>query len=101
METPKLGQLITEPAGRDAIHLAIAPVVAGQRLRPGERVGLHNGKAYDALNADSVGIVDPFLTQHVEAGQSFYLCLYPGSVTSLRHVWTSPAFPPARLKETP
>lgn len=86
-----LGKIITEPQSRDAIHIAVAPVVAAQILRPGEHVGLfEDGKA--ALDAKPIGIVDPFLKGRVLTGQTFWLYLYPGSITSLRHEWTHPAF---------
>ena len=35
MNEIKLGKLIDGPAERDAIHIAIAPVVANERLKPG------------------------------------------------------------------
>lgn len=38
-----LGTIIDESAGRDAIHLAVEPVIAGEELRPGADVGLRNG----------------------------------------------------------
>lgn len=88
-----IGQLITTEQHRDAIHYAIAPVVCGPfDLFPGQHVRLdEDGLAI--LAADSaIGIVDPFLTVRVFAGQTFWLFLYPGSITSLRHDWTHPAF---------
>ena len=95
MEAPKLGELVAGPAGRDAVHVAIAPVEAGEGLEPGEPVGLAlDGKAYNAYasGVEPLGIVDPFLDFGVKQGQRFFLCLYPGTITSLRHVWTHPAF---------
>jgi hypothetical protein len=35
----KVGTYCAPDAGRDAIHIAIAPVVAGQLLKPGEHIG--------------------------------------------------------------
>ena len=93
MEVPKLGELITGPAGRDAVHVAVMPVDAGEPLEPGEWVGVMlNGKAYNAYahGIELLGIVDPFLEIGVNTGERFYLCLLPGTVTSLRHVWTHP-----------
>lgn len=92
MNEVKLGQLAPENAGRDAVHVAVVPAVAGERLRPGEQVGFV-GDTLVAVDKGAVGIVDPFLTKHVNKGQRFYLCLYPGTVTSLRHAWNHPSFP--------
>jgi len=91
---PILGKLIEGEVGRDAIHIAIAPVTAGGRLLPGDHVKL-DGRLMAVLchKDDGIGIVDPFLTcGHIDKGQRFYLFLYPNTVTSLRHVWTHPAF---------
>lgn len=74
-----LGQLAPAEAKRDAIHVAIIPVIAVRVLRPGEVLGS--------------GIVDPFLKQPVQPGERFYLCLHPGTVTSVRHDWDHPFFP--------
>lgn len=86
-----LGQIITTPQTRDAIHVAVAPMVAAIDLYPGMHVGLNaDGKA--GVVEKPIGIVDPFLTSKVLKGDSFWLYLYPGSVTSLRHHWEHPAF---------
>lgn len=98
-ETPVLGKLIEGFGRRDCIHIAIAPVTAGEDLEPGFHVAL-NGKGEavsDHLN--TVGIVDPFLLSKVEKGQKFWLLLYPGTITSLRHVWSHPAFRTTLQKE--
>ncbi len=100
MNTPQLGKLIEGPVGRDAVHVAIAPVVAGERLRPGSHVGLVMGEALgDSPDGAAIGVVDPFLPDFVQPGQRFWLFLYPNTVTSLRHIWTHPAFK-TRIPET-
>lgn len=92
MDTLKLGNIIENgrEANRDATHIAVAPVIAHFILRPGEHVGvLHTGvTTYE----NPVGIIDPFLRHSVEEGERCWLYLYPGSITSLRHEWTHPAF---------
>lgn len=89
--TPELGKLITSGGARDAIHVAVAPVVASERLKPGTHVGLlPNGTA--SATCKTLGVVDPYLKQPVQKGETFWLCLYPNTVTSLRHEWEHPDF---------
>lgn len=93
-----LGTLITEKEKRDAIHLAVIPVVAGQTLSVGADVGMSkDGCAYHWHSGEKithVGIVDPFLKEeYVGIGERFWLVIYPRKITSLRHVWEHPAFP--------
>lgn len=94
----KLGRSIDHGtvAHRDAIHIAIAPVVAGQEgLKPGDRIGLLiKGDTETVGKTELVlGIVDPFLRSGVLwEGQRFYMLLLPNTITSLRHEWTHPAF---------
>jgi hypothetical protein len=85
-----LGTIIGETEARDAIHLAVEPVVAVHPLKPGEDVGFVDGGV--GVCANPVGIVDPFLKQRVKAGERFWLVVYPRQITSLRHVWSHPAF---------
>lgn len=94
---PQLGQLITDgELQRDAVHIAVAPVTAAVELRPGQHVGLI--RRYGALTlagpdaARLIGIVDPLLPEVVRPGQRFWLWLYPGSITRLRHIWSHPEF---------
>lgn len=88
-----LGTIIDETQKRDAIHLAVEPVIAGQRLDPGDHVKVSNGVATMAPVGEGLGIVDPFLVEPVRAGQRFWFVMYPRKITSLRHVWAHPAFP--------
>lgn len=76
--TKLVGTILEADPGRDAVHIALLPVIAPNVLRPGARL----------LN----GIVDPFLTRDVQPGERFFLFLFPGTVTGLRHVWRHPAF---------
>jgi hypothetical protein len=102
MEPVKVGQLIGEGESvtRDAIHVAIAPAIAGCDLWPGQPVVMFDQNSLGAWMTDlasrpelkPIGVVDPFLNGFVAKGQRFWLFLYPGTVTSLRHYWTHPAF---------
>lgn len=95
-----LGSIIGPNEKRDAIHLAVYPVVAECDLDPGEDVGLlENGNA--SVHAkEKVGIVDPFLRKVVKSGERFWLVIYPRQIKSLRHVWEHPAFPASGETET-
>jgi len=102
-----IGQIITTEQFKDAIHVAVAPVEAGEKLSPGEYVAIRkDGTAMGPTDVDKeVGIVDPFLRRPVKTGETFWLFLIPGSITSLRHQWSHPAFQdatePVTAQETP
>lgn len=81
-----LGTIISEREKRDAIHLAVEPTKAAEKLYPGQDVGV------DGTRNNPVGIVDPFVKSPVMPGDWFWLVLYPRQITSLRHVWAHPAF---------
>lgn len=91
----KFGEAPPDGAGRDAVHVAVYPAVAACRLQPGEPVQrTESGRFEPADDGDvCLGIVDPYLTRPVSKGGRFWLCLYPNTVTSLRHEWSHPAFP--------
>lgn len=113
MEQIKLGQTISsdENVVKDAIHIAVAPVIAGEELCAGQCVVLVDGKAFRWREPDlgksipPVGVVDPYLSArpHVDGdlrywagqvrkGERFWLFLMPYTITSLTHHWTHPAF---------
>lgn len=92
---PQVGKLIEDgERRRDAVHIAIAPMVADSELKPGQPAGLSRSDDFEHATADGtpIGIVDPFLTVPVQKGQRFWLFLFTGTITSLRHVWTHPEF---------
>ncbi len=91
--TPNLGNTPTEAHKRDAIHIAVAPVKAGRILHAGDFVKLNDsGEAIHALVPEAIGVVDAFLQDRVRPGDTFWLMLFPQTITSLRHEWTHPAF---------
>lgn len=93
MNSTTLGNLVDATAQRDAIHIAVAPVTAAKRLRPGQHVGfVSESTEVVGVSWPTIGIVDPFLTKDVKKGERFMMLLYPQSITSLRHEWTHPAF---------
>ncbi len=64
-------------------------------LMPGHHVGrehvkLANGR--EIKGNDFVGIIDPMLKSPIYPEQGCWLCIYPGTVISLRHTWRHPAF---------
>lgn len=87
---------------RDAVHIAVVSMQSDYYIYPGEAVGLDvdAGKAIrlgtgkGLLGKDFIiGVADPFLDGPVPPGSHFWVFLTPGSITSLRHNWTHPAFP--------
>lgn len=88
-----LGTIIGENEKRDAVHLAVEPVICGlATLQPGYPIKIgSDGKAHYE-GSSPVGIVDPFLKNPVYPGERFWLVVMPRQITSLRHVWTHPDF---------
>lgn len=74
----------------DAVHVAvISRECTVDELMPGTHV---NAKGVVEGGTKDVGIVDPFRSLPVKKGEKFWLCLYPGTITALKHYWTHPAF---------
>lgn len=100
---PNIGEQPEIDARRDAVHIAVAPVIAGVPLDPGDHVWLGDNSAaykdYGQKTDATVGVVDPFCNRVVMKGERFWLFLYPNTITNLRHVWSHPAFKPQPPKE--
>lgn len=93
-----LGSIIDETAGRDAIHLAVEPVVAGEKLYAGQHIGVVDGVATTKAKK-KLGIVDPFVREFIPKGERFWLVIYPRTITSLRHVWSHPELPESKSEK--
>lgn len=97
MSDPNFGNFVTdEDADRDAVHVAVVPLITAVWLTPGTHVGRNkDGFLTDKTN-EKLGIVDPFLspaTLRIPPGTRVWLFLYPKTVTGMRHHWKHPAFP--------
>ena len=89
-----------EHCSRDAIHVAVVPCYSDRVVFPSQGLFVvarqsENGLWFTrlAFREPATGIVDPFLDSAVQPGCSFWLCLYPGTVTSLRHRYSHPGVP--------
>lgn len=89
-----IGKLHESHHERDAIHIAVMPVVAAEALKPGQHIGFtehgHRVTTKPAGGYKLIGIVDPFLPKGVKEGDRFWMMLYPNTITSLKHLWTHP-----------
>jgi hypothetical protein len=88
------------PQQRDAIHVAIIPVVAGENLDPGDKVVVTEGKAYRE-KGDYDGVVNPFYIGTTHSGRLFWLMLKPNTVRDMKHHWVSDKFPIEKNDVTP
>lgn len=77
---------------RDAIHMAVLPVIASTKLFPGQDIGFVNHLEWivTAEATKKYGIVDPFLSRAVKPGERFFMWLYPNTITGLTHQWQHP-----------
>lgn len=93
-DTSNIGLIHDKDLPKDAIHIAVAQVIAGEDdLENGDPLNWKDGiEGVVYRDLDAIGIVDPFLTSSLNKGDKFYMFLMPNSVTSLTHQWTHPAF---------
>lgn len=91
-----IGTVLTRTMPRDAVHFAVVQAVAATALKPGTSVWVTDRRTMMAAPCapkERLGIVDPFLAVPLKGGQSFWIFLNPGSITSLKHFWTHPGLP--------
>lgn len=88
MSETRLGKTPKKLGVRDAVHVPVIAAVAGARMLPGDRVSVGEDGIARPTALDGIGIVDPFLCSAVATGSACWVCLYPGSIESLRHNWT-------------
>lgn len=93
MSAINLGEIVYERPthDRDAIHVAVALVEAGEQLRAGQHVEVNSGRAF--ASATPHGVVDPFLKGYVGSGEMFWLLLFPKGVVNMHHTWSHEDFP--------
>lgn len=79
---------------RDAIHIAIMPVILDNWCVPGNSVKFCYGSKERVKTCepeDAVGVIDPFVSyRDCEAGSRVWMFLRPNTITGLRHEWTHP-----------
>ncbi len=92
--TPNIGHTPGDDARRDAIHIALAPVIADHDMWPGAHIGPTSRGTFGEECDRCAGIADPFRNDRIEKGDRIWIMLYPGSISSLRHVFTHWAFRP-------
>jgi len=97
MESPTLGQTPKVLGERDAVHVAIIAVRAGEVLARGDKVTVENGSAIESSH-NPLGIVDPFLEDIIKEGDVFWLVLFPQSVRGMKHHWSHPSFSDEKQK---
>ena len=92
-----IGKIIDETARKDAVHFALAPMYAFEKIWPCSHVKLmptRPGYVRHAHETDplAIGVIDPFLLEGAEKDERFWVFLNPNTITNLRHEWEHPAF---------
>jgi hypothetical protein len=90
-----LKKLTDEDVGvRDALHIAVIVAKVREPVWPGDHVGIKkiDGTYYVSYSfRPHVAVVNPF-EKDKKYDDTCLLCLYPGSISSLRHAWEHDSF---------
>ncbi len=92
---------VLKPKGdyeRDAIHIAIMPVIVEEDYAsPGDEVKFapdskDTVRRVTNYGEKGIGIIDPYIHRHgaIRKGDKVWLFLHPNSVTGMRHHWKHP-----------
>jgi hypothetical protein len=88
----ELGKIVDDSAyehHRDAVHVPVILVEAGEDMAGGEHIGVLKDSSSYVVGTKAkrlIGIVDPFL-KGVGTGQKFWMWMDPDQVTSVQHKW--------------
>lgn len=92
-----LGKTPYELGLKDAVHVGIVAVRAGQPIAPGQRCTLNEYR--EAIPSESgEGVADPF-GGRISTGQAFWLLMCQDQLPNVQHVWDHPTMdfsPPSR-----
>lgn len=97
-----LGRAPVAIGTRDAVHVAVIAMIAGEDLEPGTPVGIRGaGKVFKIERGNSIGVVDPFLWTIAHPGEVVWVCIEPGTITGMTHHWEHPDFTDAKASGIP
>ena len=99
-QSVNLGDKPSQSNLRDALHIAVISLPAGEWIDPGVPVRVYNGTVVTCDRAECIGVSDPFM-QYAVKGTLVWVCLNPNTVTAVHHVWEHPAFTNEALAPKP
>lgn len=84
-----LGKVPVELGLKDAVHVAIVSLRAGQALSPGDSIKMNaNGEAIWCNAKESFGVVDPYRTNKIPRGGYFWCQMNMDEIENVKHVWS-------------
>ena len=97
MDISKIGTILLQSKiFRDAIHVAVMSVVAGERIKPGQKIGWLSDGEYKyrvGKSANPFGVADPFLSRDVMIGETFLCFINPNDISAFKHDWQHISIP--------
>lgn len=97
-QSVSLGSLPIQDKVKDALHISVISGLAGENLKPGDRIVFRDGKWYKS-NYSHQAIADPYLGWTIKEDTLFWACMNPNYATGVRHVWEHKDFPDEVQKE--